>query len=84
MTREEAVKIVGEEWVQAVEQENCDYSCPGVWTASVLFNGGYYVSFPNGKEYRGIKAVYDEPDGIGEVEDLSCLDWKICSYELLD
>lgn len=96
MTRKEIVKVVGEEWVEAVEKENCECDCVvnndnarDRWSATILFDHGHYVSFPNGEEYRGIQAVYymdpeltttKDPD---EDIDLGSLDWEIDHYELL-
>lgn len=92
MTREEAIKIVGEEWVVAVEKENCE--CDNIvtsdntresWSAIVFFDHGAYVGFPNGEEYRGIKAVYYmDSELTATTEDLGSLDWEIDHYEILD
>lgn len=95
MTREEVVSIVGEEWVQAVEQENCECDCfvnDGAresWSGTVLFNHGGYVAFPNGEEYIGIKAVYYmDPELTTKKDDedidLGSLDWEIDHYELIE
>lgn len=96
MTREEVVAVVGEEWVEAVEKENCE--CTSRLTdgtewdgftefrADVLFANGAYVDFGN-DSYRGISAFYyqkNEDCYSDEDIDLGSLDWEIDHYKLLD
>lgn len=94
MTRDEAIKAVGIEAVEAVERINCEP------TNRVGYNGNTqndptieweatYQLPENADEYDHISAYYytdaDETDRIAEETggDLSGLDWTIDHYEIV-
>lgn len=92
LTREQAVAIVGEDWVKAVETENAEFErnanldddkCE-IWYGKIQFNKGAYVDFGD-ESFQQIKAVYYQVstvyDGENEI-DLGSLDWEIDHFEL--
>ena len=92
MTREEAIKAVGIEWVEAVEKESCDFTnrvTSGTewdgydeFSATLEFDSGEYVNFEN-DSYCGIVAYYyQKSEDVNATEDLGSLDWEIDHYEL--
>ena len=84
LTRAEAVKIVGEEWVKLVNQENAEFIRKSngveIWHAARLF--GNVIAYED-EVFRGIVAVYYQADTADiNQEDLDGLTWKVDHYEL--
>lgn len=92
MTREEAIKAVGIEWVEAVEKENCDFTnrvTSGTewdgfdeFSATVEFDRGEYVEFGNGCWHCIVAYYYQKSEDVNATEDLGSLDWEVDHYEL--
>lgn len=83
MTRDEAIKTVGIESVDAVENLGCDYS------GLLLPDGDERVEFiatlrlPEESEFETITAVYYQDNAdVAAAEDLDNLDWEIATYRL--
>lgn len=90
--REEAVKLVGEENVKAVESDNCEWSSGGgkamseidtvqTWTARHLCDrkGTDGVDVMITAVYHVDDSEFFDADG-DPIEDLSNIDWQISHY----
>ena len=85
LTREQAVNIVGEEAVERVEAENCDFtSClmPSGWEDQVEFASSVLCVDRQGQECVLRAYYYQDADSVAGVEDLSHLEWEIHGYEI--
>lgn len=88
LSREQAIAIVGEDAVEKVEQENCDFtgrvgyngSCQG--DAEVEFSASVGAEDKEGNDVHLVAYYYQDADAVDENE-LDCLDWKIYGYEVV-
>lgn len=78
MTRNEAIKEVGIEAVNAVERLNCDFTNRLMENGYTEFSACYDIN-----DEESIIAYYYQKDEDINVEDFSDLDWEIERYELV-
>lgn len=85
--RAEVVEILGEEAVERVERENCDYT--GCVSADLDCNNevefSASISLPGDEERDGICLTayyYQDKDKAQETEDLGDLDWEVRHFTL--
>lgn len=84
MTREEAIKIAGLEYVEQAESENCECTCRV--TAGTEWDG--YTEFSASSDFnenmdRVVVYYYQPTELCLETEDLGSLDWEIDHYEVI-
>lgn len=92
MTREQAIKAVGIEWVEKVEKESCDFTnrvTSGTewdgfdeFSSSVDFNKGEYVDFETGSYCSIVAYYYQKSEDVNKTQDLGSLVWEVDHYEL--
>lgn len=84
LTREEAVKLVGEDLVKQVDSEDCEYSSYDELNKTQEWTAHTEVDDDN-SEYRLLTTHYFVTDEeISAVENLDDVDWKINHYSLID
>ena len=84
LTREQAIKIAGQEVVEQLDHENCDF------TGRLQTDGDESVEFAASVEYFNsdnerctlIAYYYQMPEDLVGKEDLDQLDWEIEGYEI--
>lgn len=85
LSRDEAVKIVGEKAVAAVENENCDFT-NRVQTdgdTGVEFSASVVCEDQDGDRVTLVAYYYQEEEDLEGVEDLGGLDWEIEGFEVV-
>ena len=85
MTREQAVAAVGEDAVNNVERENCDFTnrvqCDG--DTRVEFAASVRCEDTEGNAVTLRAYYYQEKADVDAVDNLDELDWKIEGYEVV-
>lgn len=85
LTRPEAVATVGEQAVNAVERENCDFTnrvLPDNDTR-VEFAASVQCTDASGVDCTLVAYYYQEQADIDGVEGLDALQWDIAGYEIV-
>jgi len=86
VTREQAIAVFGEELVNRLDSENCDF------TNRVQTDGDTTIEFSatlrglaadDGQERTLTAYYYQDADMVREAEDLGSLDWVIDGYEII-
>ncbi len=85
LSREEVINIVGENLVDKLESENCDY------TNRLQTDGDDAVEFSASVKFTDFEGelrtlvayYYQDPEKLDGCEDMGELDWEINGYEIL-
>jgi len=81
MRKKEAIEIVGEDLVNAVEDENC--TCTNSVTDGTEWSGYTLFSATAENKCHRLTAYYAvDTDIVNEVENLDEINWKIDHYEV--
>jgi len=82
ITREEVVKLVGEQLVSSVENERCDFTNRCTEDGSVEFSG--VVEFEDEDGFRRTLHAYyyQGAEAVAECDDMGSLDWEVAGFQI--